>query len=885
MNSLLQFLLQIWRRLLSSMRRGRYEREMEEEMRFHLEMQIEQNLSLGMAAEEAHYAARRQFGNQTWLKEVSREMWSLNSIETLIQDLRYGARMLLKNPGFTLIAVITLAIGIGANTAIFSVVNSVLLRPLNYPDSERILTLWEDHTRRDGPQREWTSPPGFQDWREMRNVFAHVAAINNWGPTLTEAGEPEALAGASVSHDAFSVLGVRPMLGREFSEQEDKPNAEKVVVISYGLWQRRFNGDRAIVGRPIRLGGDSYTVIGVMPAGFQFPVINNAEIFRTISATFTPNCQRGCYTIRVIARLNPDVTLDRARAEMTALAGRIEQQYPEVNKNVGVTLVPLHEFTVGDMRPAMLVLLLAVGFVLLIACANVANLTLVKAAARHREIAVRAALGAGRWRVARQLLSESLALALLGGGLGLIVAFQMVALLKAISPDGTPRLDEIRIDGRALLFSLGITALTGLLCGLVPALQASKSDLNLALREAGAGARASVAGGRARSALVVAEIALALTLLVGAGLLMRSFVRLQRVDPGFAPANVLTARIGLPLSMYPNREQVRTFYDQLHERLKALPGVQAVSFGSSVPMTGVNTDTSFTIEGRPAPPPDQRPSAWVSTVSNDYFRAMKIRLIEGRLFDGRESATAPSAVVISESMARRYWPNDTPVGKRIGFGGQQVRWVEIVGVVADVRHFGLSNDARPTFYFSSRERPLNFMTMAMRTNGYPLSHVAAVRKEAQALDGNLAVANVQTMERLVSDSIAAPRFVMLLLGSFAFVALLLAGLGIYGVMAYSVAQRTQEIGIRIALGSQSRDVLRLVVGQGMKLALVGVGIGLAASFGLTRLMSKLLFSVSPTDPLTFAAIVVLLLLIALLACWLPARRATKVDPIVALRVE
>jgi putative ABC transport system permease protein len=622
-----------------------------------------------------------------------------------------------------------------------------------------------------------------------------------------------------------------------------------------------------------------------MPAGFQFPVINNVEIWRPISPTFTPNCQRGCYTIRVIARLKPDVTLDRARAELTALARRIEQQYPQSNKNVGVTIVPLQEFTVGDLRPAMLMSLLAVGFVLLIACSNVANLTLVKAAARQREMAVRAALGAGRWRIARQLLSESLLLAFLGGGLGLMVAFRMVDLIKVISPEGTPRLDEIRIDARALLFSLGISALTGLLCGLVPALQASKGDLNLALREAGAGAKASPAGSRARSALVVAEIALALTLLVGAGLLMRSFVRLQHVDPGFAPANVLTANIGLPLSMYSKREQVTNFYDQLHERLKALPGVQAISFGSSLPMTGVNTDTSFIIEGRPAPALDQRPAAWVSAVSHDYFRTMNIRLVAGRVFDDRESETAPSAVVISEAMARRYWPNDTPVGKRIGFGGPQARWTEIVGVVADVRHFGLSNDARPTFYFSSRERPRNFMTVALRTSGDPLSYVAAVRKEVQALDGNLAVSNVQTLERLVSDSIALPRFVLLLLGSFAGVALLLAGLGIYGVMAYSVAQRTQEIGIRVALGSQTIDVLQLVVGQGMKLALVGVGIGLATSFGLTRLMSKLLFGVSPTDPLTFAVIVVLLLLIALLACWVPARRATKVDPMIALRIE
>src|SRR5262249_29063407 len=449
------------------------------------------------------------------------------------------------------------------------------------------------------------------------------------------------------------------------------------------------------------------------------------------------------------------------------------------------------------------------------------------------------------------IIIESLALALIGGGLGLLVAFWMVELLKAISPDGTPRLDEIRIDNRVLLFSLGISALTGLLCGLVPALQASKSNLNLALREMGTGNKPSAVGGRTRSALVVAEIAIALTLLVGAGLLIRSFVLLQSVDPGFTPTNVLTARIGLPATMYPKREQVTIFYNQLHERLTALPGVQAVSFGSSIPMTGVNTDTGFIIEGRPTPPPDQQPSAWVSTVSHDYFRTLNIRLREGRIFDDRESETAPSVVVISASMARRYWPNETPVGKRIGFGGPQVRWVEIIGVVADVHHFGLSNDARPTFYFSSRERSRNFMTMVLRASGDPLSYVTSVRKEVQALDQNLAITNVQTMELLVSNSIAVPRFVLLLFGSFACVALLLAGLGIYGVMAYSVAQRTQEIGIRIALGAQARDVLRLVIGQGMKLALLGIGIGLASALALTRLMKTLLFGVSATDPLTF----------------------------------
>ncbi|MGH9752640.1 MAG: FtsX-like permease family protein, partial [Blastocatellia bacterium] len=474
---------------------------------------------------------------------------------------------------------------------------------------------------------------------------------------------------------------------------------------------------------------------------------------------------------------------------------------------------------------------------------------------------------------------------LVGGGLGVLVAAWMVELLKWISPDGTPRLDEIRIDSRVLLFSLGISTLTGLLCGLVPALQASKSDLNLALREAGAGNKASAGSVRARSALVVAEIAIALTLLIGAGLLMRSFVLLQSVDPGFNPASVLTARIGLPVTSYKNAEQAAMFYRQLHERLRALPGVQSVSFGSSVPMTGVNTDTGFIIEGRPAPPSDQQPSAWVSTVSHDYFRTLTMRLRDGRAFDDRESETSPGAVVISDSMARRYWPNETPVGKRIGFGGQQAQWAEVIGVVADVHHFGLSNDARPTFYFSSRQRPRNFMTLALRASGDPQSHVAAVRKEVQSLDQNLAITSVRTMEQLVSDSIAVPRFVLLLFGSFAAVAMLLAGLGIYGVMAYSVTQPTHEIGIRVALGAQRRDVWALVVVQGMKLALIGSAIGLAASFALTRLMSKLLFGVSPTDPMTFAGVALCLTAVALIACWVPARRATQVDPMIALRAE
>ncbi len=806
-------------------------------------------------------------------------------MQTLWQDLRYGARMLLKKPGFTLIAVITLSLGIGANTAIFSVMNSVLLRPLSYPDSERLMTLWEDHTRRDGPAREWTSPPGFQDWREQNSVFTHVAALTNWGPTLTEAGEPEMLVGANVSADAFAVLGVHPLFGRAFKPEEDKTGAEKVAIISYNLWQRRFNGDPAIAGKSIRLSGESYTVAGVMPAGLQFPFINNADIWRTLQPTLNPGCQRGCYTQRVIARLKPEATPERARAELTAIAGRIEQQFPESNKNVGATVVPLHELIVGDVRQAMLVLLLAVGFVLLIACANVANLLLVKAAAREREIAIRAALGASRWRIVRQMLGESLLLALLGGALGVLPAFWLVDLLKHAAPDGMPRLDEIGIDGRVLLFSLGVSALTGLLCGLMPALQASRSDLNQALREAGAGDKGSASGGRVRSALVVAEIAISLTLLIGAGLLLRSFVLLQRVDPGFSPAQVLTARIGLPQNAYPERRQVANFYARLRERLKALPGVQAVSFGSSVPMMGNDTDTDFMIEGRPAPPPDGQPVAWFSVVGPDYFRTMNIRLHEGRVFAEQDGENAPRVVVISETMARRYWPNENPAGKRIGFGGQPADWREIVGVVSDVRHFGLISDARPTMYFSAQQVPRAFTTLLLRVQGDPLQHVAALRKEVQALDKNLAISNVRALDEVVAATVAVPRLVMLLFAGFAAVALLLAGLGIYGVMAYSVAQRRREIGIRMALGAQARDVMALVVRQGMALALIGLLIGLAGAAALTRLMASLLYGVSTTDAATFVVVTLLLAIVVWIACYIPARRATKVDPMIALRSE
>src|SRR5215475_11051179 len=535
-------------------------------------------------------------------------------MQILWQDLRYGLRMLVNKPAFTLVAMLTLTLGIGANTAIFSVVNSVALRPLPYPNAERLMSIWEDHRARNGPVNEWTSPPGFEDWRDLVKSFDHVAALQDWQPTLTGQGDPEQLFGAQVSHDTFAMLGVTPALGRSFRPEEDQRGVESVVIISHGLWRRRFGADPTLVGKKISLNGESRMVIGVMPAGFNFPIIAGADIWRPIQPALNPGCQRGCITVRVMARLKPDAAEAQARAELNSIAARIEQQFPDTNTKVGATLVPLHEFLVGPVKTQMQALLVAVGFVLLIACANVANLLLARSATREKEIAIRASLGAPAWRIARQLLSESLLLAVIGGAMGLLLAYWLVDLLISFSPQGTPRLDEIGMDRSVLGYTMAITILTGLLFGAAPVWQLFKTDLNQSLRDGGKGLHAARSGRRALSALVVAETALALTLLVGAGLLIRSFIRLQRVDPGFNPRNVLTAVVTLPLAVY-NDTQVRTFYSQLLERARTLPGAQSAAAVSSLPLAGDDTDTGFLIEGRPAPQPDQRPVAWISSVS------------------------------------------------------------------------------------------------------------------------------------------------------------------------------------------------------------------------------------------------------------------------------
>lgn len=806
-------------------------------------------------------------------------------MNNLLRDLRFGWRTLRKAPGFTAIAVLTLALGIGANAAIFSVVNAVILRPLRYPTAERLMTIWENHQANGGPETEWTSPTGFADWRDQVQAFDHVVAYQGWSPTLTEGNsEPERIVGAQVSHNVFTMLDVKPLLGRAFLPEEDQPGAESKVILSHGLWQRRFGADAAIIGKTISLNGESREVIGVMPASFKFPVLDTAELWRPIRPTLNPGCQRGCINTRVMARLKEGVTETQARAELKTIAARIEQQFPETNTKVGATLIPLQDFIVGPVRTPMLLLLVAVAFVLLIACVNVANLLLARATTREKEMAVRASLGAGRWRIIRQLLAEGVLLAIIGGTVGLMLAYWLLDLIIAFAPQGTPRLDEIVVDRRALLMTFGLTVLTGIFFGLAPAWQISRTDLNQSLKDSGKGAQGARRSRRALSALVVAETALALMLLVGAGLLLKSFLNLQRVDAGFNPTNVLTAVVNLPPANYPELPQFRAFHHQLLDRLPALPGVQSVGAISTLPLSGFNNDNNFVIEGRPKPPPNQEPVAWVNSVSVDYFRTMGTPLRTGRMFIDRDNETAPKVALVSETFVRRYFPNENPLGKRIG-NGEPDGWREIIGVMADVKQFGLSQEARATMYFPLAQRPARQLFYVVRTAADPVSLAPALRGAVAALDKTLAVSNLRTMQEWTAQSIGSERFTLLLFGLFAGLAVLLAAAGIYGVMSYSVAQRTHEMGIRMALGAQARDVLKLVLREGMTLALFGAAIGIAAALALTRLMEQLLFGVKATDPLTFTAVAGLLGFIAFLACYLPARRATKVDPMIALRYE
>ncbi|HWS87821.1 MAG TPA: ABC transporter permease [Pyrinomonadaceae bacterium] len=798
----------------------------------------------------------------------------------LLQDMRYAVRRLLKSPGFAAVAVGALALGIGANTAIFSVVNSVLLRPLPYPAPEQLVQLWEARPRQNMPRVE-IAPHEFLAWAEQSQSFQRIAATDVAQYNLTGRGEPERVTGALLSAGYLPLLGVTPVQGRAFLEEEDRPGANDVVVLSNELWQTRFNSDPSIAGQTLNLDGVACTIVGVLPRDFRLP--QNAALARPIAFNAEDRARPGSHFLNVFGRLKEGVTVAQAEAEMATVAARVEQSLGGTNVGHQVVVVPLHEQIVGGSRTALLVLLGAVALVLLIACANVANLLLARAAARRREVAVRAALGASRWRIVRQLLAESLLLSAAGGALGLLLAVWGVELLVRLDPTGVERAGEVTLDWRVLAFTLGLSLLTGLLFGLAPALQASKADFVEALKEGGRTGQ-GLARSRLRSGLVVGEVALTLVLLVGAGLLLKSFSRLLAVDPGLDPRNVLTMDVALPPAKYDEPQRVTAFYERLLQEAAALPGVEAAGAVSVLPLAGDDNSNFVQIEGRAPLPAGQALRAGRRNVSADYFRALGIALKRGRGFAASDARDAQPVLVINEAMARTFFQGEEPVGKRIRTGDRSP-WVEIVGVVGDVRHRGLDVDTRPEMFFPQTQTPSRRMTLVVRAAGDPHALAAPLRERVRSIDQDQPVGNVRTMEEWVSESVASQRFTAALLGVFAAAAAGLAALGLYGVVSYSVAQRTHEIGLRVALGAQPRDVLRLVIGQGMALTLVGVAVGVAAALALTRVISGLLFGVGATDPGVFVAVPLLLAAVALLACYLPARRATKVDPMVALRYE
>jgi putative ABC transport system permease protein len=800
--------------------------------------------------------------------------------DEMFQDLRFGLRMLLKHKGITTIAILTLSLGVGANTAIFSIVNAVLLRPLPFAEPERLLWFggWAGNDKEQG-----VTPADFLDYREQCQSFTQIAASVSDGiaMNLSGGGEPERLKGGMVTANYLDVFGLKPALGRTFIAEEGLEGNERVVVLSYALWQRRFGADPAILNQTITLDNRKVTVIGVMPPQFQYP--SGVEIWQPFSfpaSMQSPFRSREFHFLRPVARLKPGVTRAQAQAEVETIARRLQSLYPKTNANQSLFLTPLQERLVGNIRLTLLTLLGAVGCVSLIACANVANLLLARASARGREIALRSALGASRGRVVRQLLTESLALAALGGLGGMLLAKWGVKMLVALSADHLPRADEVRINATVLGFTLTVALLTGLLFGLAPALQSARLDLTEALKEGGRGAGSGTRRHRTLNLLVVGEVALAMVLLIGAGLFINSFVRLQQVSSGFDEKNLLTARIDIP-NPYAQPEKKQQFFEQLQQRVAALPGVEAVGMVTELPLANQSANFKFKIEGRPEPAPGQDPDADIRNVNHDYFRAMRIPLLKGRRFTEADVSGNAKVVLISDELSRLYFAGEDPLGQRLLMGWKES--YEIIGVVGDVRHRGLESGLRQTIYFPSLR--IGYANLVIRTTNDPVSLAAAVRREVAAIDPNQPVANIKTMERWVSESVAQPRFRTLLLGLFSGAALLLAMVGIYGVMSYAVSQRVHEFGVRMALGARAGDVLRLVIGQGVKLALFGVAIGLAAAFMLTHLIKDLLFGVRATDPLTLGTIALLLTGVALVACYLPARRATKVDPMVALRHE
>jgi putative ABC transport system permease protein len=807
-------------------------------------------------------------------------------MDTVWQDLRYALRMMVKSPGFTAVAVLTLALGIGGNTAIFSVVDGMLLRPLPYGDSERLVFLSE--ASKEIPDMS-ISIPNYLDWKQRNKVFDEIAAMRSNGYNLTGGQFPELLSGAQTTANTFTTLGVKPILGRTFLPEEDRPGGNPVVLLSQSLWKSHFSSDRNVLGKTLTLDGEHFTVVGVMPSYFQVPD-PSTQIWTSLGHLADEETMRNRDNhpgIYAVARLRTGVSIDAARADMSGVADRLAKQYPASNTGNGVAIYPLRQFLVGDFRQGLLVLFAAVGFVLLIACANVANLLLARAASREKEIAIRTSLGAGRWRLVRQLLTESVLLALVGGLLGILVARWGLSALLAAAPQDTPLVDTIQLNRIALLFTLGASLLSGILFGLAPALQASRTNFNASLKEGGRGG-SGVGHQIVRRVLVVCEVALSLVLLVGAGLMLRSFQRIQQTGPGLDPAGLVTMQVSLPDSQYKEDSQVRGYIDRILERVQGLPGVASAGVVTPIPLSGNGWQTGFRKAGAPEPAPGQAPGTDIARVSADYFRTMRIPLLKGRYFTTADTADSLPVTIIDKTMADRYWPGEDPIGKQMRVQvrrGPNPPWQTIVGVVGHVKNYGVDANSRVETYVPYTQGPVGYIGLVVRTRLAPESLGTAVRQAAVAVDANVPIYRTTTMEQMMDQLAVSRRLSTFLLGLFAAVALLLASLGLYGVMSYAVTQRSREIGIRMAIGAQRSDVLRLVINSGVKLVGIGLGIGLAASLGLSRTLATMLFQVSPFDLAAFASVSVLLTLAGLLACYIPARRATKLDPLVALRYE
>jgi predicted permease len=880
-------------RLAGWFSREKQDREFAEELESHLHMHIEDNLRQGLRPEEARRQALIKLGGIEQTKERYRHQRRIPLFETLAQDLRYGLRRLGKNPGFTIIAVFTLALGVGANTAIFTLINAALLRPLPYQDAEQLIVVAT--MRRDTKEVRSTSYPDFADWRDQNTVFERLAARAGTSFSLTAGNEPERVNGELVSADYFPLLRVQAASGRTFLPEEDRtPDTHPVALVGHGLWQRRFGGNPALIGQTIQLNSRNYTVVGIMPESFR-GISDQAEIWLPMMM-FSAGRDTGNLQTReqrwhsTIGRLKPGVTLTQAQGEMDAIASRLEQAYPSSNNNRGARVTLLHERFFGNLQLTLWVLLGAVGCVLLVACTNVANLQLQRAAGRTSEMAIRLALGATPRKLIQQLLTESLLLAFIGGILGVLLAFWSVDFLIKLSPMTFPSFVKLTVDGRVLGFSLLISILSGVMFGLAPALQAAKPALNETLKAGGRNVSGGLGRNRLLSSLVVSEIALALTLLIGAGLMIRSLQRLQAIDPGFNSERLLSLQVSLPAQAY-KQDQIGAFAQQLRERLQSLPGVQAVAVASDLPMSGTTSAGPVELEGQPATPAGGETRMYRHRVTPGFFSTLGIPLIKGRDFTDGDHAQAPGVVIISEAMASRYWPNEDPIGKRLRPDnrgeGEEAPWLLIVGVVAEVKYRGLPQNpnADPDVYFPLLQVPGRDLFLAVRSSVDSNSLVAAMRAELQKLDPNLPAYGITTMTEMLANQTRQSRFSAWVLGIFGALALLLAAVGIYSVMSYAVEQRSREIGIRVALGARAGDVLKMVIGQGMKLALLGVVLGIGMALALTQLIKQLLFGMAAADLPTYVVIASSLTLVALLACWIPARRATKVDPIIVLRYE